>query len=274
MDSPVSELIDTHAHLASQVFREPGELPALLDRAFEAGVTRIISIASDLEDSHRNTEIASEYGGVFATVGVHPTSVHEVTQQGWIDDLRGLSRLPKVVAIGEIGLDFFHPPQDGSPEEVWRALQDRFFRAQLDLAVELDLPVVIHQRNSTQAVAAVMDEYAGKVTAVFHCFSGTPEEARHLLDQGHYLSFTGIVTFPKALDVQEVAKLVPDDRIMAETDSPYLAPVPFRGKRCEPAYTRHTADFIASLRGISSGEFADLTTRNACRFFGLPGRPV
>lgn len=268
-DRPI-HLVDTHAHLASQAFAEPGDLDGILARAREAGVTRIVSISSDWEDSQRNTAIAAAHEGVFAAIGVHPTSVHEVTQPGWIDDLRGLSRKPKVVAIGEIGLDYYHPPQDGSPEEVWRARQDHFFRSQLDLAIELGLPVVIHQRASAQAVAAVMEPYAGRVTAVFHCFNGTPAEADLLLEQGHYVSFTGIVTFPKATEVHEVARLIPDDRLMVETDSPYLAPVPHRGKRCEPAYTRITAERVAALRGVSLDHLAAVTTENARRFFGLP----
>lgn len=270
MPESAIHLVDTHAHLASHAFAEPGDLPAVIDRAREAGVTRIVSISTELEDSLRNTEIAAAYEGVHAAVGVHPTSVHEVFQEGWIDDLRGLTRLPKVVAIGEIGLDYYHPPQDGSPEAVWRARQDRFFRAQLDLAIELDLPVVIHQRNSAAAVAEVMDGYAGRVRAVFHCFNGTPDEAARLIAQGYLVSFTGIVTFPKALDVQEVARLIPDDRIMVETDSPYLAPVPFRGKRCEPAHTRHTAERLAELRGTTLERLAEQTTQNARNFFGLP----
>jgi TatD DNase family protein len=270
MPEPSLQLVDTHAHLASRAFAEGGELPSVIERAREAGVTRIVSISSELDDSRRNTGIAAAFDAVHATVGVHPTSVHEVTQEGWIDDLRGLARFPKVVAIGEIGLDYYHPPQDGSPEEIWRTRQDRFFRAQLDLSIELNLPVVIHQRNSAAAVAAVMDDYAGKVRAVFHCFSGTPDEAARLIDQGYFVSFTGIVTFSKALEVQAVAKLIPDDRLMVETDSPYLAPIPFRGKRCEPAHTRFTAERLAELRGVSLERLAELTTRNARNFFGLP----
>lgn len=263
-------LVDTHAHLASHAFSAEGELRAVIERASEAGVTRIVSIGSELEDSQRNVEIAASYPGVFATVGVHPTSVHEVPQEGWVDDLRGLSRQPKVHAIGEIGLDFYHPPQDGGPEDAWRARQERFFRAQLDLAVERNLPVVIHQRDSFEAVAEVMRDYTGKVSAVFHCFNGTPNQARPLLDQGHYLSFTGIVTFPKASEVHDSARFVPDDRLMVETDSPYLAPVPYRGKRCEPAYTRETAARIAELRGVSFEQIAAITSQNAERFFRLP----
>jgi len=261
------KLIDTHAHLASSRFQ--GELSEIVSRAKEAGVSRIITIGSDLADSRRNLEIADEFDGVFASVGVHPTSVHEITQQGYLEELTGFARHPKVIAIGEIGLDFYHPPRDGSPEEEWRALQEKFFREQLDLAVELDLPVVIHQRNSAEAVNKVLGEYEGRITAVLHCFSGSTEEAHFLIDQGHYISFTGIVTFKNAREVQETAKSVPDDRIMVETDSPYLAPVPYRGKRCEPAYVRETASHIANLRNISPEDLTATTSENARRFFRL-----
>ena len=263
-------LTDTHAHLASTVFSYPGELPGIVESAAEAGVTRIVSISSDLTDSRRNVEIAAEFPGVHATVGVHPTSVHEEEEQGLISDLTGLCRKPKIVAIGEIGLDFYHPPQDGSPEAEWRARQERFFRAQIDLAVALDLPVVIHQRNSIDAVAEVMADYAGRVRAVFHCFTGTIPEAQRILDHGHLISFTGIATYPKAVEVHEAIRWVPEDRFMVETDSPYLAPVPFRGKRCEPAYTRFTAERIAELRGTTLEAIAAITTANAMKFFRLP----
>lgn len=256
---------DTHAHLASRQFE--GELGEIVARATDAGVTRIVTIGTDLEDSRRNVEIAETFDGVFATVGVHPTSVHRVTQRGYIEELTGLTRRPRVVAIGEIGLDYFHSPRDGSPEEEWRALQEKFFREQLDLAARLDLPVVIHQRNSAEAVNQVLAEYAGRVTAVLHCFSGSAEEAQSLIGQGHYISFTGIATFTNARDVQETAKAIPDDRIMVETDSPYLAPVPYRGKRCEPAYVHETAAHIARLRGVSPEEFSATTSENARRFF-------
>ena len=262
-------LVDTHAHLASAAFEASGELEGLLQRAEEAGVTRVITIGSELEDSRRNLDIAARFPAVSPTVGVHPTSVHEVTESDWIEILRSLAREPGVVAIGEIGMDFFHPPQDGSPEADWHARQESFFRAQLDLAIELDLPVVIHQRDSIEAIRRILADYTGRVTAVFHCFNGAPDLARELLDQGYYLSFTGIVTFPKATEVHESARIVPSDRLMLETDSPYLAPVPFRGKRCEPAYTRNTAEQVAQLRGVTLETLACETTATAERFFRL-----
>lgn len=266
-------LVDTHAHLASSAFEAPGELEEILQRAGEAGVTRVITIGSELEDSRRNLDIAARFPSVSPTVGVHPTSVHEVTDSDWIDQLRSLALQPGVVAIGEIGMDFFHPPQDGSPEVEWRTRQETFFRAQLDLAIELDLPVVIHQRDSVEAIRAILADYTGRVSAVFHCFNGAPDLAKELLDQGYYLSFTGIVTFPKAIEVHESARIVPPDRLMLETDSPYLAPVPRRGKRCEPAYTRHTAEQVARLRGVTLETLAQETTATAHQFFGLSPDP-
>lgn len=262
-------LVDTHAHLASSVFAEEEEVAAVVQRAMEADVSRIVTIGSDLEDSRRNLELSRQFPGVHPTVGVHPTSVHEVTQPDWQDQLRTMATEPGVVAIGEIGMDFFHPPQDGSSEEDWHARQETFFRAQLDLAIELSLPVVIHQRNSVDAIRRILTDYPDGPTAVFHCFNGAPDLARELLDRGYFLSFTGIVTFPKAVEVHESARIVPADRLMVETDSPYLAPVPFRGKRCEPAYTRNTAEHIAQLRGVPFEQIASETTSTAEGFFGL-----
>ena len=260
-------LVDTHAHLAASQFRD--DLAEVISRATDAGVTRIITIGSDLEDSARNLEIADEFPGVFAAVGVHPTSVHEVTDSDWIDQIREMARHPKVVAIGEIGLDFFHAPRDGSSDEDWRARQDKFFRTQLELAAELEMPAVIHQRECIDEVGTVLADYSGRVQAVVHCFTGTPEQMQRILDMNHFVSFTGIVTFPKALDMKDSAIAAPDDRFMVETDSPYLAPVPFRGKRCEPAYARQTAEHIAELRGIPFDQLATITSDNAETFFGI-----
>tara|TARA_R110002096_G_scaffold100173_2_gene221944 strand:+ start:6518 stop:7306 length:789 start_codon:yes stop_codon:yes gene_type:complete len=260
------ELIDTHAHLASARIRNETEV--LLKRAAEADVGRIITIGTDTEDSLENTRLAATHDSVFATVGVHPTSVHEVGEN-WLSEIRELAAKPKVVAIGEAGLDYFHPPQDGSPEPEWRARQASFFRQQLDLAVELDLPIVIHQRESSEDVLAIMQDYVGKVRAVFHCYVGPVEEARELCDLGFHLSFTGVATYKNAAEVAECAAWVPLEKMMVETDSPFLAPVPKRGKTNEPSFVRHTAAFIAEKRGMTLAEFADATTKTAIDFFRL-----
>lgn len=267
-------LIDTHAHLAAKQFCD--DLPEVIQHSLDAGVTRIISIGTDLEDSRRNIEIAEQFDSVYATVGIHPTSIHEITDENWLQQIRDWTKHPKVVAIGEIGLDYFHPPRDGSSTSAWRDQQVKFFRAQLDLAAELHLPVVIHQRDKNGEsdcrtdLLNIISDYEKRVQAVFHCFTGSLEQAQAFLDQGHLISFTGIATFSSAKDLQANASQAPEDCFMVETDSPYLAPVPFRGKRCEPAYTKHTAEHIASLRGISLEELAALTTANAERFFSFP----
>ncbi len=260
------ELIDTHAHLASGRLR--GETAEVLRRAEEAEVRRIVTIGTETRDSAENVELAANHEAVFATVGVHPTSIHEVGEN-WADEVRNLAAKPKVVAIGEIGLDFHHPPQDGSDVADWRERQARFFREQLDLAIELGLPVVIHQRESSAEVLAVMREYSGRVRAVFHCFVGSISEAEELLGLGYHVSFTGVATYKSAAEVADCAARVPLERLMVETDCPYLAPVPKRGKRNEPAYVRHTAAFIAEQRGMSLADFAEATTATAEAFFGL-----
>ncbi len=266
-------LIDTHAHLASNQFSD--DLAEVITRATEAGVTRIISIGTDLEDSQRNIRIAEQFAPVYATVGIHPTSIHEITETKWLEQIRVWFEHGKVVAIGEIGLDYFHPPRDGSSLSAWREQQMKFFRAQLDLAAELQVPVVIHQRDKNGEsecrcdLLKIISGYEGRVQAVFHCFTGSLEQAQPFLDQGHLISFTGIATFSSAKDLHETARRIPAKQFMLETDSPYLAPTPFRGKRCEPAYTRHTAAHIAELRGVSLEELASTTTHTAESFFQL-----
>lgn len=257
-------LIDTHAHLASSRFETERE--DVVRRAKENGVTKLISIACDIEDAETNLRLAAEYPEVAATAGIHPLYVHERDDDSWMVRLTEMARSEPIAAIGEIGLDYFHPPQDGSTEAEWRSLQRDIFEQQLQLATDLDLPVVIHQRESAADVTEVLRGFP-KVSAVLHCFSGTLEEAMTALEMGHLLSFTGILTFPSAKELREVVAEVPLDRVMLETDSPFLAPVPFRGKRCEPFMVRHTATALAALHGRSDREIAKITTQNAHRFF-------
>ncbi len=260
-------LVDTHAHLANHRF--DGEIPGLLHRAREAGVVQVVTIGSDEGDSAKNVDLAAQHEPVFAAVGVHPTSVHE-TAENWIETIRRLAANPKVVAIGETGLDFYHPPRDGSSFESWRTLQESACRAQLELAIELDLPAVIHQRNSAEALFPLMSEYAGRLRAVLHCFSEPYDLATKYLDLGYEISFTANATFKNAGEIAETARRLPMDRFMVETDAPYLAPAPHRGKRNEPSFVRHTAALLADARGLSLDEFAERTTSNARRFFRLP----
>lgn len=261
-------LTDTHAHLASTRFQ--GEIEGVLTRSREAGVGRIISISCDLEDVTANLVLASTHSGVFATAGIHPCYVHEPGPEGWRESLRSLAARPEIVAIGEIGLDYYHPPEDGSEVAVWRRLQESIFEEMLQLAQDLHLPAVIHSRESTPAVLDVLARFP-RVKAVLHCFTGSPAEAEQALAAGHFLSFTGVITYPKADDVRATAAMVPLDRLMIETDAPYLAPVPFRGKSCEPGMVRHTCQRLAEIHGLPPDEMAEVTSANAERFFTLSG---
>ena len=282
----MNALIDTHAHLDFPEFAS--DLEKVIRQATAAGVTRVITIGTTVASSREAVRIAAKYPGVYATVGVHPTHAGEVSEN-FIDELRELAAQPKVVAIGEIGLDYFHLPSRGEKEDViqttYRALsagsielllrdqsekatQAVVFQEQLELAKALDFPVIVHQRDSLEDTVAMIGEFP--VSAVFHCFNGSPAQALDLVQQGYYISFTGIVTFKKATEVRDAAAAISIDRLMIETDAPYLAPVPFRGKRSEPAHVRETAQTIARARGISFDKLAEATTRNACRFFRLP----
>ena len=264
-------LIDTHAHLDFPAFAN--DLDAVIARAAEAGVTRIIVVGTDVEDSQRSVALAERYDNLFAVVGVHPNSAIEA-QDDAIDQLRKLAAHPKVVAIGETGLDYFRLPKaETEQKKAVKAAQKRLFSAQLELAAELGLNVVIHQRGDCRAeTLELMAPFHGKLRAVFHCFGGGIQEARELIDLGHLVSFTGIVTFKNGEVVQEAAAQVPGDAYMVETDCPFLAPVPHRGQRCEPAFTRHTAEKIAALRNESLEEVARQTTATAEAFFRLPPR--
>jgi TatD DNase family protein len=261
-------LTDSHAHLDSLEFE--GKLDAVLARAAEAGVNRIVTVGTSLASSRKALEIAERYPGVYAVVGIHPEYAPE-TDPADLEALRELARHPKVVAIGETGLDYFYLPETGV--EAVKAAQARFFKAHLELAVELGLNVSIHQRSakagndSLPEALALLEPFHGKLRTVFHCFGGTPEIARQLIARGHLVSFTGIVTFKNGQLMQSCATVAPGGHYMVETDSPYLAPVPFRGQPCEPAFTRKTAEKIAELRGEPLSRVAADTNAAAEAFF-------
>jgi TatD DNase family protein len=281
-------LIETHAHLDYPDFAN--DLDDVLRRASEAGVTRIITIGTSIESSRRAVDLAEKYSSIYAVIGVHPTYAEQAGEDV-ITPLRELAKSPRVVAIGETGLDYHHLPsveaakqknvqvfsalQSGTEEQLEASIEDGaykskqtdLFEEQLDLAVELHLNVVIHQRDAWDDTLEIMRPYAGKVRGVFHCFGGTLEQANEVLDLDHLVSFTGIVTFKNGASVREVAANVPFWRFMVETDCPYLAPVPFRGKRCEPAHTRIVAETIAAARGVPLQEIAEGTTETAKNFF-------
>jgi len=264
-----SPLTDTHCHLASRQFAADAD--ACVGRAVDAGVTRMVTIGTDLEDGPRCLELAARHSGVFAAVGIHPCSVHEITEADWLERVRAMARHPKVAALGEIGLDYFHPAPDGFTEAAYHARQADFFTAQLDLAAELGLNVIIHQRDKGARcwddLRHLLEPYHGRLRAVFHCFTAPWEAARPMVERGHLVSFTGIVTFKTATDIHDCATKATPGSFMLETDAPYLAPVPHRGTRCEPAHTRLTAGFIAALRGTPVDVLAAETNATAEAFF-------
>jgi TatD DNase family protein len=280
-------LIDTHAHLDYPDFAD--DLDAVIERAREAGVTRIITIGTGLESSRRALALADRIAGIYAVVGVHPTNVQE-EKADFLPELRELARHPKVAAIGETGLDYHRLPSEAlssSPaiaalqaevaedaeaavvDGAYKAAQAEAFRQQLDLAVEMGLNVVIHQRNAWDDTVELLRPYTGKVRGVFHCFGNLPDQAAEIAAMGHLVSFTGIITFKNAQMVRETAATIGADGYMVETDCPYLAPDPHRGKRCEPAYTRLVAETVAKVRGIPFEDVAAATTRTAEGFFRL-----
>ncbi len=280
-------LIDTHAHLDYPDFAD--DLDEVIQRAADAGVTRIITIGTGIASSERAIALAEKYPSVYAVVGVHPTNVQEEAVD-FLSALRALAEHPKVAAIGETGLDYHHLPSgelESSPafaalqaevaqdteavilDGAYKSAQADAFRIQLDLAVALGLNVVIHQRDAWDDTLEIMAPYNGRLRGVFHCFGNRPDQAMDVVALGHLVSFTGIVTFKNAKLVRETAVTVPDDAYMVETDCPYLAPVPHRGKRCEPAFTRLVAEQIAVERGTSLDEVARLTTATAEQFFRL-----
>jgi len=256
-------LIDSHAHLDMPDFAD--DLPSVLSRAREAGVEQIVTVGIDLESSCAATELAGRHPFLFATVGCHPHNADRLNPED-LDRMAELaSSEPKVVAWGEIGLDYFR-------NRSARENQIRAFERQLEIASGLDLPVVIHDREAHDDVLACLEAMGSeRPGGVIHCFSGDPALARTFLDMGFFLSLPGTVTFPKAETTREVARTVPLDRLLVETDAPFLAPVPRRGRRNEPALVVHTAREIARLRDEPFEEVARHTSTAARRVFGLPG---
>ena len=278
-------LIDTHAHLDYPDFSE--DLDDVIGRAKEAGVARVITIGTGIDSSRRALALAEKYSEVFAVVGLHPTNVQDEVED-FLPELRELAEHPKVAAIGETGLDYHHLPSgelESSPaiaalqadvsqdaeaavmDGAYKSAQAEAFRVQLDLAVALELNIVIHQRDAWDDTLEIMRPYTGRIRGVFHCFGNRPDQAMEVIALGHLVSFTGIVTFKNAALVRETAVRVPEDSFMVETDCPYLAPVPHRGKRCEPAYTRLIAEHIAQERDVPLEVIARQTTATAERFF-------
>lgn len=252
-------LIDTHCHLDFPDFA--AELEEIVVRAHAAGVRQMITISTRVKKFPEILAIAERYPTVFCSVGTHPHNADEELDVT-VDELVGLSQHPRVVAIGEAGLDYFY---DNAPREA----QAEGLRNHIAAARLTGLPLVIHSRSADEDMAAILTEETQKGAFPFllHCFSSGAELARVGVELGGYVSFSGILTFPKSEELRQIAKTVPVDRMLVETDAPYLAPKPFRGKRNEPAYVAHTASTLAETLGMSESEIATITTENAFRIF-------
>lgn len=253
-------IVDTHAHLTFPELRE--DLDGVLERALRAGVERIITVGTDLEDSRQAVALAEGLGSVSATVGIHPHDASAASERS-LDELEELSRSSKVVAWGEVGLDYF---RDRSPRDEQR----RWFRAQVARARALGLPVVVHDREAhAETLAILRDEGGRDLRGVFHCFSGDVAFAREVVGLGFFLSIPGTVTYPKNEELRRVVAAVPLERCLLETDCPYLSPQPHRGKPNEPAFIVHTAAAIAGIKGLELRDVARITSRASRELFGV-----
>ena len=249
---------DSHAHLDDARFQP--DFDDILARMRENGVTGMMNIGCDLPSSERSVALAERYDWIWAAVGSHPDDADHV-DEARIAHYRALCQNPRVRAIGEIGLDYHY-------EDIPREIQKNAFRMQLALARELSMPVVVHEREAHEDGMRIIDEFP-EVKGVFHCYSGSLEMAKELVKRGWYIGFTGVVTFKNARKVVEVAEKIPLDRILIETDCPYMAPEPFRGRRNDPSLVPFVAKKIAALRGISAEAAAAATAENARRLFRI-----
>src|ERR687885_201396 len=260
------QLVDTHVHINFDVFQS--ELEAIRDRWRQAGVVGLVHSCVEPSEAATIRALADQFPELSYAVGLHPLDAEKWTFET-ANQILSLARSdPRVVAIGEMGLDWFKAENHQKQKTV--------FEAQLAIAKELNLPVIIHCRDAAAPMRTLLQEFwerNGSVKGVMHCWGGTPEETQWFLDLGFYISFSGIVTFKNAQSIQASAVMVPSDRLLIETDCPFLAPVPKRGKRNEPAYVRHVAECVAHLRSVSLEALALQTTQNACQLFGLVLQP-
>jgi len=256
------ELIDTHCHLTFEPLA--GDVEAILERSRAAGVTGWITIGTEIEDDRKAVALAERFENMYSAVGIHPHEAKNVTGQT-LSELKELAQRLKVVAIGETGLDFY---RNLSPNEDQR----RVFVAQLNMAKELNLPVIVHSRDAFDETVEILERFgSGLKGVVFHCFSGLAEQAKVVLGMGYHISFTGVVTFKNAEKTHKAAQVVPFDRLMLETDCPYMSPEPVRNQKTnEPAFLVHTAKFVADLKGIDLADFCQVVTATSRKFFGLP----
>jgi len=262
------EFYDTHAHLTWKDFE--GEIDASLARAHASGISKIVTIGTNLQSSRRAIQIAEAHDNVFAVVGWHPGDAEEAPAN-FATELRQLAQHPKVVAIGETGLDYFRLPtkSGGSPDQdaAIKKRQVEIFEAQLNLAAELKLNCVIHTRESFADTLEIVRRYTGRVHAVFHCFVEDIASMKAVLETGGLVSFTGICTFKNAQLIRDTIAATPLDKLMLETDSPFLAPVPYRGKRCEPAYVKEISQAVAQIKNCTLSELSHATCASARDFF-------
>jgi TatD DNase family protein len=260
---------DTHAHLDYPEYA--ADLPQVLERAQAAGITRIISIGTDLESSRRAIKLSEQFPAVFAAIGWHPTNVGEAPED-LRPALRELAGHPRVVAIGETGLDYHHLHSTGEGKTAaddahYKQRQAAIFRQQMEVAAEFGLNCVIHQRDALEDTLAQMEPFAARLRGVFHCFVDNAETMRRIVAMGSLVSFTGIATFKNGQGVRDTIAATPLDQLMIETDCPYLAPVPYRGKRCEPAYVKEISEVVATVKGCSPEELSAATCATAQKFF-------
>lgn len=255
------QLIDTHCHLDEDAFAD--DVEAVVDAALEQGVSAIVTIGTDASSSRRSVELAERFPSVYAVVGIHPNYTAAAVAGDW-EVIEDLSKSSRVVAVGETGLDRYW---DYAPPE----LQREYFVRHLELSRKISKPFVVHCRDADDEVREMLrkDADSGPLNGVMHSFCQTLESAEECLSLGMHLSFTGMLTFKRNDELRAIAGSLPKERLFVETDAPYLAPVPFRGKRNEPAYVQYTLNSLAEAHGIPADEMAAITTANACRFFGI-----
>lgn len=252
------KLTDTHAHYDDDAFE--GDRDRLLTRLFKESVSRIITVGCSQSRWKPTIALTERYEGMYGALGLHPEDIYDVTED-WENKLRELLRLPKIKALGEIGLDYHY-------EGFEREKQIEFFRRQITLAKELNKPIIIHSRDATEDTLNILRELKPE-KAVMHCFSGSAETAEELVGMGFYISFTGVLTFKNAKKAIAACKAVPLDRLMLETDCPYMSPVPFRGERCDSSMILYTAAKMGEIKGLCTEETIDICNKNADRFFGF-----
>ncbi len=252
------KIFDTHAHYCDPRFAE--DIDELMSSLPSKGVCGVVNVGCCADTSERCLALAEKYDFCYASCGIHPQDV-AAAKEGDLDRIRELLKHEKAVALGEIGLDYYY---DMAPHD----MQADYFRKQLEMALELDMPVIIHERSATADCLDIIRKYKG-VRGVFHCYSGSWETAKELLSRGYMISFTGVVTFKNARRSVEVVRNMPLDRLMVETDAPYMAPEPLRGTRCDSSMIKYMIERIAEIRGMTPDEIGEITAENARRFFRI-----